>query len=51
VVPDFFLLPEELAFSEGNMKVTIALSESSVEFFYTEQEILCILPANDTSLA
>lgn len=33
VVPDFLPAPEELAFNEDTVKVTIALSRSSVEFF------------------
>lgn len=33
VVDDFLPTPEELAFKEDTVKVTIALSKSSVEFF------------------
>ena len=33
VVDDFLPTPEELAFKEDTVKVTIALSRSSVEFF------------------
>lgn len=33
VVKDFLPSPEELAFKEENMKVTMTLSKSSVEFF------------------
>lgn len=33
VVDDFLPSPEELAFKEDTVKVTIALSKSSVEFF------------------
>ena len=36
VVPDFLPKPEELAFKDDTMKVTIALSRSSVEFFKRE---------------
>ena len=33
VIDDFLPSPEELAFKEDTVKVTIALSKSSVEFF------------------
>ncbi len=33
VVKDFLPRPEELAFKESNVKVTLNLSKSSVEFF------------------
>ena len=33
VVPDFLPPPEELAFSEETVKVTITLSRASVDFF------------------
>jgi hypothetical protein len=33
VVPDFLPPPEELAFKENTVKVTISLSKGSVEFF------------------
>lgn len=36
VVDDFLPSPEELAFSEETVKVTIALSKDSVEFFKAE---------------
>jgi hypothetical protein len=36
VIPDFLPKPEELAFKDDTMKVTIALSRSSVEFFKRE---------------
>ncbi|GAB4446010.1 MAG: hypothetical protein Kow0031_28610 [Anaerolineae bacterium] len=36
VVEDFLPPPEELAFREETVKVTIALSKSSVEFFKQE---------------
>jgi hypothetical protein len=38
VVPDFLPGPEELAFREEGVKVTIALSKRSVEFFKREAE-------------
>ena len=38
VVPDFLPLPEELVFKENTVKVTIALSKESVEFFKQEAE-------------
>jgi predicted DNA binding CopG/RHH family protein len=38
VVQDFLPSPEELAFKEDTVKVTIALSKSSVEFFKREAE-------------
>lgn len=38
VVRDFLPSPEELAFKEDTVKVTIALSKSSVEFFKREAE-------------
>ena len=36
VVEDFLPLPEELAFSEETVKVTITLSKESVDFFKSE---------------
>jgi len=36
VVPDFLPSPEELAFKEETVKVTITLSKDSVEFFKQE---------------
>ena len=36
VVPDFLPPPEDLVFREDNVKVTISLSKSSVEFFKRE---------------
>jgi len=36
VVPDFLPAPEELAFKEDTVKVTITLSKESVEFFKQE---------------
>lgn len=36
VVPDFLPAPEELVFNEDTVKVTIALSRESVEFFKQE---------------
>ena len=36
VIPDFLPPPEELAFREEGVKVTIALSKKSVEFFKSE---------------
>lgn len=36
VVPDFLPSPEELAFREEGVKVTIALSKRSIEFFKQE---------------
>ncbi len=38
VVPDFLPSPEELAFREETVKVTIALSRASVEFFKQEAD-------------
>ncbi|MCI0505983.1 MAG: CopG family transcriptional regulator [Gammaproteobacteria bacterium] len=38
VVPDFLPAPEELVFKEDTVKVTIALSKESVEFFKQEAE-------------
>ncbi len=38
VVPDILPGPEELAFREEGVKVTIALSKRSVEFFKREAE-------------
>lgn len=38
VIPDFLPPPEELAFREETVKVTIALSKVSVEFFKQEAE-------------
>lgn len=38
VVPDFLPAPEELVFREDTVKVTIALSKESVEFFKQEAE-------------
>ena len=36
VVPDFLPSPEELAFKEDTVKITITLSKESVEFFKQE---------------
>lgn len=36
VIDGFLPSPEELAFKEGNVKVTIALSKTSVNFFKRE---------------
>jgi len=36
VIPDLLPSPEELAFKEDTVKVTIALSKGSVEFFKKE---------------
>jgi predicted DNA binding CopG/RHH family protein len=36
IIPDFLPSPSELAFREDTVKVTIALSKSSVEFFKEE---------------
>jgi predicted DNA binding CopG/RHH family protein len=36
VIPDFLPAPEELAFRDDTVKVTITLSRSSVEFFKHE---------------
>jgi predicted DNA binding CopG/RHH family protein len=36
VITDFLPSPEELAFREESVKVTIALSKKSVDFFKTE---------------
>ncbi len=38
VIDDFLPSPEELAFKQDNVKVTIALSKTSVEFFKKEAE-------------
>ena len=36
VIPDFLPSPEELAFKDDSVKITITLSRSSVEFFKRE---------------
>ncbi len=36
VIPDFLPTPEELAFRDDTVKVTIALSKSSIDFFKRE---------------
>lgn len=36
IVPDFLPSPDDLAFRDDTVKVTIALSRSSVEFFKRE---------------
>lgn len=36
VLPDFLPSPEELAFREEGVKVTLALSEKSIDFFKSE---------------
>ena len=36
IIPDFLPSPEELAFREESVKVTISLSKKSIEFFKTE---------------
>ena len=36
IVPDFLPSPDELAYREESVKVTISLSRKSIEFFKTE---------------
>jgi len=36
VIPDFLPSPEELALKDETVKVTIALSKTSIDFFKTE---------------
>ena len=36
VIPDFLPSPAELAFTEEGVKVTLALSKKSIEFFKSE---------------
>jgi hypothetical protein len=36
IIPDFLPSPEELAFREESVKVTISLSKKSIEFFKAE---------------
>jgi hypothetical protein len=36
VIPDFLPSPEELAYREESIKVTISLSKKSIEFFKTK---------------
>jgi hypothetical protein len=38
VIPDFLPSPSELAFREEGVKVTLALSKKSVEFFKSEAD-------------
>jgi hypothetical protein len=38
VVPDFLPRPEDLVFRDEGVKITIALSKRSVEFFKTEAQ-------------
>lgn len=38
ITPDFLPSPDELAFREEDVKITIALSKKSVEFFRMEAE-------------
>lgn len=38
VVPDFLPRPEDLAFQDEGVKITIALSKRSIEFFKTEAQ-------------
>jgi hypothetical protein len=38
VVPDFLPSPEDLVFREDGVKITLALSRRSVEFFKREAE-------------
>ena len=38
VIPDFLPRPEDLVFRDEGVKVTIALSKRSVEFFKTEAQ-------------
>lgn len=38
VVPDFLPAPEDLVFKEDTVKVTIALSKESIDFFKHEAE-------------
>jgi len=38
IIPDFLPSPEELAFREETVKITIALSKSSIDFFKKKAE-------------
>lgn len=38
VIPDFLPRPEDLAFREDGVKITLALSKRSVDFFKREAE-------------
>ena len=38
IVPDFLPRPEDLVFQDKGVKITIALSKRSVEFFKTEAQ-------------
>jgi len=58
ILPDFLPSPEELAFKEDTVKVTISLSKESVEFFKQEAKkhktqyqkmIRCLLDVYATS--
>ncbi len=41
IIKDFLPAPEELAFKEDSVKVTISLSKESVDFFKKEAEKHC----------
>lgn len=38
IIPDFLPSPEQLAFKEETVKITIALSKSSIDFFKKKAE-------------
>ena len=38
IIPDFLPSPEELAFREETVKVTISLSKSSIDFFKNQSK-------------
>ncbi len=49
VVPDFLPSPDELAFKEDTVKITISLSKESVEFFKRGAENIIPNIKNDTA--
>ena len=49
VIPDFLPRPEELVFRDEGVKVTIALSKRSVEYFKAEARKHHSVPAYDSA--
>ncbi|MEE8381694.1 MAG: hypothetical protein V3R78_07460, partial [Thermodesulfobacteriota bacterium] len=49
VIKDFLPSPEELAFKEETVKVTISLSKASIEFFKKEVSSLRVPPRSNRS--
>ena len=51
IIEDFLPPPQELAFSQQSIKVTIALSKASVDFFKKEAKKKHPVPKDDSQVA